>query len=74
MKVIKNYLYNAGYQILNMVLPLITVPYISRVLGAHDVGINEYTNSWVTFFFLMVTGKSPTTGTTSMNGQEFSGE
>lgn len=53
MKVIKNYLYNAGYQILNMVLPLITVPYISRVLGAHDVGINEYTNSWVTFFFLM---------------------
>ena len=45
MKVIKNYLYNAGYQILNMIIPLITVPYISRVLGAHDVGINEYTNS-----------------------------
>ena len=36
-----------------MIIPLITVPYISRVLGAHDVGINEYTNSWVTFFFLM---------------------
>lgn len=53
MKVIKNYLYNAGYQILNMLIPLITVPYISRVLGAHDVGINEYTNSWVTFFYLM---------------------
>lgn len=53
MKVIKNYLYNAGYQILNMLLPLVTVPYISRVLGPHDVGINEYTNSWVTFFFLM---------------------
>lgn len=53
MKVIKNYLYNAGYQILNMLLPLITVPYISRVLGAHDVGINEYTNSWVTFFYLI---------------------
>ena len=53
MKVIKNYLYNAGYQILNMIIPLITVPYISRVLGAHDVGINEYTNAWVTFFYLM---------------------
>lgn len=53
MKVIRNYLYNAGYQILNMLLPLITVPYIARVLGAHDVGINEYTNSWVTFFYLM---------------------
>ena len=36
-----------------MIIPLITVPYISRVLGAHDVSINEYTNSWVTFFFLM---------------------
>lgn len=36
-----------------MLIPLITVPYISRVLGAHDVGINEYTNSWVTFFYLM---------------------
>lgn len=53
MKVIKNYLYNASYQILNLLIPLITVPYISRVLGAHDVGINEYTNSWVTFFYLM---------------------
>lgn len=53
MKVIKNYLYNAGYQLLNLLIPLITVPYVSRVLGAHDIGINEYTNSWVTFFFLM---------------------
>lgn len=53
MKVIRNYLYNAGYQILNMIIPLITVPYISRVLGAHDVGINEYTNSWVSFFYLI---------------------
>ncbi|MDO4902899.1 MAG: flippase [Limosilactobacillus sp.] len=53
MKVIKNYLYNASYQIMNMLIPLITVPYISRVLGAHQVGINEYTNSWVTFFYLM---------------------
>ncbi|WP_267202625.1 flippase [Limosilactobacillus kribbianus] len=53
MKVIRNYLYNAGYQILNMLIPLITVPYISRVLGAHNVGINEYTNSWVSFFYLI---------------------
>lgn len=50
MKVIKNYLYNAGYQILLMFAPLITTPYVSRVLGAHNTGINEYTNSWVTFF------------------------
>ncbi|MDM8265911.1 flippase [Limosilactobacillus pontis] len=53
MKVIKNYLYNAGYQILLMFAPLITTPYVSRVLGAHNTGINEYTNSWVTFFYLV---------------------
>ena len=49
----KNYLYNAGYQILYMLAPLITVPYISRNLGAHASGINSYTNAWVTFFYLM---------------------
>lgn len=53
MKVIKNYLYNVGYQILAILAPLITAPYISRVLGAHGVGINSYTNSWVTFFYLL---------------------
>lgn len=53
MKVIKNYLYNAGYQILLMLAPLVTTPYVARVLGAHNTGINEYTNSWVTFFYLV---------------------
>lgn len=53
MKVIKNYLYNAGYQILLMFAPLITTPYISRVLGAHAYGINTYTNGWVTLFYMI---------------------
>ncbi|WP_251575681.1 polysaccharide biosynthesis C-terminal domain-containing protein [Limosilactobacillus agrestimuris] len=52
MKVVKNYLYNAGYQVLLMLVPLITVPYISRVLGAYNSGVNSYTNSLVTFFYL----------------------
>lgn len=53
MKVIKNYLYNVVYQILLLLVPLITVPYISRVLGPELVGINSYTNSWMTFFMLV---------------------
>lgn len=53
MKVIKNYLYNAGYQILLMLAPVITTPYVSRMLGAHNNGINTYTNGWVTFFYLI---------------------
>ncbi|MQB59100.1 oligosaccharide flippase family protein [Limosilactobacillus reuteri] len=53
MKVIKNYLYNVVYQILVLLVPLITVPYVSRVLGPDLVGINSYTNSWMTFFLLV---------------------
>ncbi len=53
MKVIKNYLYNVVYQVLLLILPLVTVPYISRVLGPDLVGVNEYTNSWMTFFLLL---------------------
>lgn len=53
MKVIKNYLYNVVYQVLLLIVPMITVPYIARVLGPDLVGINEYTNSWMTFFLLV---------------------
>ncbi|TGB10474.1 flippase [Limosilactobacillus reuteri] len=53
MKVIKNYLYNVVYQILLLLVPLITVPYVARVLGPELVGINSYTNSWMTFFMLV---------------------
>lgn len=48
----KNYLYNLAYQILVMFLPLITTPYISRVLGANSIGIYSYTLSITTFFIL----------------------
>lgn len=48
----KNYLYNTFYQILTMITPLITAPYISRVLGSSGVGIYSYTNSIVTYFTL----------------------
>lgn len=51
-KVIKNYIYNLSYQILILIVPLITTPYISRVLGAKGVGIFSYTNSIVQYFIL----------------------
>lgn len=52
MKIIKNYLYNVFYQLFIIIAPLITMPYISRVLGPTDVGINSYTNSIVQYFIL----------------------
>lgn len=52
MKIIKNYLYNVFYQLFIIIAPLITMPYISRVLGPTGVGINSYTNSIVQYFIL----------------------
>lgn len=49
----KNFLYNVLYQILLVILPLITAPYISRTLGATSVGVYSYTYS-VAYYFLMI--------------------
>lgn len=48
----KNYMYNLIYQILVSIVPLITTPYLSRVLGAEKIGIYSYTISIVTYFIL----------------------
>ena len=46
----KNYLYNVAYQILIIILPVITTPYISRILGAENIGIYSYTLSITAYF------------------------
>lgn len=53
MKLIKNYLYNASYQLLTLILPLITAPYVSRVLGPKGVGNYSFTYSIITWFTLI---------------------
>lgn len=53
MKVITNYLYNLIYQMLVIILPIVTIPYISRVLGADGLGQYAYTNAWVQYFILV---------------------
>lgn len=50
--VIKNYLYNLMYQLLNIILPIITIPYISRVLGAEGLGKYSLTNAYAQYFVL----------------------
>ena len=50
--VTKNYIYNLIYQLSILVLPLITTPYISRVLGAENIGIYSYTLSISAYFIL----------------------
>ena len=51
----KNYIYNLCYQILTLITPLITTPYVSRILGADGVGISSYTNAVTTYFILIAT-------------------
>lgn len=52
MKIIKDYIYNLSYQIISIILPFLTIPYVSRVLGAEGVGISAYVNSIITYFVL----------------------
>lgn len=52
MKVIRNYIYNLGYQVLAIILPIITYPYISRILKPQGVGIYSYTYSIIQYFVL----------------------
>lgn len=48
----RNYIYNLAYEVLTVLVPLVTTPYVSRVLGANNIGIYSYTNSIVTYFML----------------------
>lgn len=52
MKVVRNYLYNVGYQVLAIIVPLITSAYVSRVLRPEGVGANAFTNSIIQYFIL----------------------
>lgn len=48
----KNYIYNLVYQILIIIMPIITTPYLARTLGAEGTGTYSYTISIVTYFIL----------------------
>ncbi len=52
MSVKKNFIYNIIYQILIMILPLITAPYITRTLGDESLGMFSYTYSVASYFAL----------------------
>ncbi len=51
----KNYIFNTSYQVLMLLTPLITTPYISRVLGADGIGKVSYAESIVSYFVLFAT-------------------
>lgn len=45
MKLVKNMGLSTIYQLLAVIVPLVTAPYVSRILGSSGVGINAFTAS-----------------------------
>lgn len=48
----KNYFYNLIVQLLAIILPVVTTPYVTRVLGNENLGIFNYAQSIVNYFIL----------------------
>lgn len=50
-KLFKNYIYNSFYQVLTIIIPLVTTPYLTRHLGSNSLGISTYVLSVVTLYY-----------------------
>lgn len=50
-RILKNYIYNSIYQIIAIIIPIITSPYLTRVLGAEQLGIEGYVTSVCQIFY-----------------------
>lgn len=54
MNIKSNYFYNTLNQMLNIMVSVITIPYISRVLGVSNIGIYSYSYSIVSYFIMFI--------------------
>jgi len=50
----KNFIYNSIYQVLLILIPLITTPYLSRVLGSNGIGEYSYYYSIAYYFGIFI--------------------
>lgn len=53
-KINSNFLYSAVYQIFIYLIPLVTTPYISKVLGPGNIGLYSYSYS-IIYYFMLIT-------------------
>lgn len=47
-----NYIFNTANQLINMAVQIVAVPYVTRILGADNIGIYAYTYSVATYFVM----------------------
>lgn len=53
--ILKNLSYNIILQIVLMILPLVSIPYVSRILGAEGIGTYSFTLSLTQYFIILGT-------------------
>lgn len=54
MSVRKNYIYNTANQLVTMLVSIVTVPYVSRIFGATNIGVYSYTYAIVSYFVMFI--------------------
>lgn len=47
-----NFIYNISYELFRIIVPLITTPYISRILGSEGIGIYTLAHTYSQYFIL----------------------
>lgn len=53
-KIKSNFIFNSIYQLSSILVPLITMPYLSRVLHADGLGVYSYSYSVAFYFYLFI--------------------
>lgn len=53
-KLVKNSMWLFALQIFNTIIPLVTLPYITRVLGTNNYGVFSLALNWITYFQVIV--------------------
>lgn len=48
-----NFLLQSAYQLMTLIMPLITTPYISRILGPENTGVYSYTTVIANYFVIL---------------------
>lgn len=61
-KLLSNYLFTVMYQLLLLITPFITTPYVSRILKPEGIGIDAYVTSMVQLFTVFITLNLPLYG------------
>ncbi|MCU5378382.1 oligosaccharide flippase family protein [Bacillus wiedmannii] len=69
-KLVSNYLFTVTYQLLLMITPFITTPYVSRVLKPQGIGIDAYVMSVVQLFLVFAILSIPLYGSRQVATKE----